>query len=310
MGWLADRDKARERLKRRGAPIRAYCGPNGGGKSWTLIYDAIPSLRYGRRVLSTVRILDFDNPRECDDDACTYPGHEYGHPAAHPLYVPFTDYRQLIDWRDGDVLMDEVTGIASSRESLGGMPVQVANYLVQLRRRNVSLSWSTPAWGRADKIIRECTQAVSICMGYIPKRRPTPEGEAPRLWSDKRGFYVRTYDAMLMDEFDAGSIADVPHIGAAFYWRPGSLAERAYDTLDPVSQLSHVTESGMCMHCGGNRARPKCDCAERTRGKRERGAGGAVPQAGDPAPAALALVLDAAHDRALADELALTADAL
>ena len=44
--------------QRRGFPIMAYVGPNGGGKSLAMVKDTVPSLRAGRRVLSTVRLLD------------------------------------------------------------------------------------------------------------------------------------------------------------------------------------------------------------------------------------------------------------
>jgi hypothetical protein len=245
----------------------------------------------------------------CEDDECTYPGHEEGHQAAHPLYTPFTDYAQLLEWRDGDILMDEVTGIASSRES-ASMPVQVANYLVQLRRRNVSLSWSSPAWGRSDKIIREVTQAVSLCMGYVPKRRPPVPGEPPRLWSDRRLFYVRTYDAMLMDDFDSGAAEGIPHIAAAFYWRPGGMAENSYDTLDPVTALGWANEAGLCMVCGGKRTHPKCGCVVHRASRAEPDEGGGGPKADPPSSAGLAAVLDIAQDRANADAVSASAAAL
>jgi hypothetical protein len=249
---------AKARGKRRMFPIRGYVGPNGTGKSAIMVYDTIPSLEQGRPVLSTVRLLDYRNPRLCDDDACTYPSHP-DHLAAHPLYVPFTRYEQLLDWRDGDVLMDEVTGVASSRET-SSMPVQVANYLVQLRRRNVQLSWSAPAWGRADKIIREVSQAVTLMSAAMPTRAPATDDGMPRLWHQRRLFTARTYDPVQMDEFEAHRADDIPHEVIAFYWGPGSLMFRAYDTLDAVTALGWATEAGMCMNCGGKRLTPKCSC--------------------------------------------------
>ena len=102
-----------KRLLRRGYPIHAYLGTgNGSGKTLLMVHDSLPSLEAGRPVLSTVRLLDYKNPRQCDDPTCTFPGHP-NHQAAHPLYIPFKDYQQLLDARDCDVLMDEVTGVAS-----------------------------------------------------------------------------------------------------------------------------------------------------------------------------------------------------
>lgn len=283
---LADRPAAKSRLKRRGFPIHAYVGPNGHGKTLAMVYDTLPTLEIGRPVLSTVRLLDYRNPRDCPGgDACDdLANHEITrrrpvlveetgalefisyktgqiHAASHPFYVRFTDYSQLLNWSDGDVLMDEVTGVASSRE-VASMPVQVANYLVQLRRRNVSLRWTAPAWGRADKIIREVSQAVTLCLGSFSKRRPSEPGSPPRLWADRRLFNLRTFDAALMDEFEARR-ADgvVPEINQ-WWWRPGCLAPDAYDTLDPVTALGWANDAGLCMVCGGKRMHPKCGCED------------------------------------------------
>lgn len=255
-----DRSSARSRLKRRAFPIHAYVGPNGHGKSWAMVYDTLPSLDHGRPVLSTVRLLDFRNPRPCDDETCDYPSHP-DHQAAHPLYVPFRDYQQLLEWRDGDVLMDEVTGVASSRET-SSMPVQVANFLVQLRRRNVALRWTAPAWGRADKIIREVTQAATLCRGSMARKAPQVEGQPPHLWTSKNVFTLQTYDSMLMDEFEAHRAEHIPHAVWGVYFRPGAFAEIAYDTLDAVTALGWANDAGLCMVCGGKRLHPKCGCVD------------------------------------------------
>lgn len=263
MRRMADRPKARARGRRRSFPIHAYVGPNGTGKSAIMVYDTIPSLLSGRPVLSTVRLLDFTNPRQCeqpDPRQCDDPiGHLHGHMQAHPLYVRFSDYSQLLDWRDGDVLMDEVTGVASSRET-SSMPVQVANYLVQMRRRNVALRWSAPAWGRADKIIREVSQGVTLMSASIPQPTPAAEDGTPRLWLRRRLFCARTYDPTAMDEFESHRADDVKPEVTAYYWGPGSLMFQAYDTLDAVTALGWANEAGLCMSCGGKRSHRACKC--------------------------------------------------
>jgi hypothetical protein len=256
-----------------------------------MVYDTLPSLEHGRPVLSTVRLLDYTDPGPCpgytycDDPARheqevmrfslapadledpTAPlvrvaeptGTFIVHRKAHPLYVRFVDYAQLLSWRDGDVLMDEVTGVASSRE-VSSMPVQVANYLVQLRRRNVALRWSAPAWGRADKIIREVSQGVTLMSASMPKKAPpTPDG-TPRLWSQRRMFCARTYDPSAVDEFEAHRADDARPETTAFYWGPRSSMFRAYDTLDAVTSLGWANEAGLCMACGGKRTHRKCGC--------------------------------------------------
>jgi hypothetical protein len=168
-----------------------------------------------------------------------------------------------------DVLMDEVTGIASSRE-YQNMPVQVANFLVQLRRRNVALRWSSTNWSRADVIIREVTQAATLSIPHFGKKKKTQPGDPPSLWTQKRLFVARTYDAALLDDFDARG-ADrgaLPSHSYQMLWRPGAYTERAYDTLAPVTSLGWANEAGMCMVCGGKRSIPKCHCESHTGPKR------------------------------------------
>lgn len=285
----ADRPLARSRLKRRAFPIAAYVGPNGTGKSAVMVYDTLPSLEAGRPVLSTVRLLDYRDPHLCGErtwDVCDDPANHdlqattlvadpdspggwrqvtsalgLVHRASHPLYVRFTDYAQLLAWRNGDVLMDEVTGVASSRE-VSSMPVQVANYLVQLRRRNVALRWSAPAWGRADKIIREVTQGVTLTSAFLSARAKVHEGQAPQLWLQRKIIVARTYDAQAFDEFEAHRADKLKSSAFAAYWGPGSRMFTAYDTYEPVTSLGWANDAGLCMNCGGKRAHAKCGCPD------------------------------------------------
>jgi hypothetical protein len=257
---------ARSRLRRRAFPIHAYLGTgNGSGKSLMMVYDTLPSLDNGRSVLSTVRLLDYRNPRQCDDPTCTFPGHP-NHMAAHPLYIPFKDYQQLLDARDCDILMDEVTGIASSRE-FASMPVEIANFLVQLRRRNVSLRWSSTNWARSDVIIREVTQAATLMTPHLAKTRKSKAGEPPILWKDRFVFVARTFDAALLDDFDAraADMGQMKSMITQVYLRNGGYAMNAYDTLDPVLSLSSHNTAGMCMTCNGKKTIPKCNCAHAPR---------------------------------------------
>jgi hypothetical protein len=249
----------RKRGQRRAWPIHAYVGPNGSGKSLAAVWDTMPSLASGRPVLSTVRLLDWANPRPCDDIGCPLPGHDDDegpqHAAAHPLWVPLTEWSQLLEAEHCDVLMDEVTGVASARES-GGMPPAVANLLVQLRRRDVVLRWTAPSWARADKIIRETSQAVTACLGYFP----ASVGEDGRLWRHRRLFRWRTYDTSAFEEFTVGQRDRLSPWITQWFWGPGSAAFGAYDTLDSVLSIGHVLESGRCAHCGGRRTVPACTC--------------------------------------------------
>lgn len=268
----------RARRIRRGFPIHAYIGANGGGKSMAAVYDTLPSLAAGRPVLSTVRFLD---PAT-------------GEP--HPLWVPLTDYRTLLDAEFCDVILDEVTGVASSRES-AGMPPAVANMLVQLRRRDAALRWTAPSWKRADTVIRECSQGVTLCMGFIPERvEQAPrtydgphglcrvvgvhEHDDERLWKSRRLFYWRTYDAATFDEWTTYKKERIKPVARQLFWRPGAVAERAYDTFDSVLALGAVTEAGTCLECGGHRRREACTC-ERPAPPRKRSRRVAIPETDD-----------------------------
>lgn len=226
-------------MTRRAHQIRAYTGPNGGGKSLAAVHDLLPSLAEGRPVLSNTPILDPTTG------------------GRHALWIPLTGYHQLAEVRGCDVLLDEITGVASSRES-GGLPVEIANLLVQLRRRDVSLSWTTPAWGRADRILREVTQLVTWCRGYLPQ----VQRERGRQWKDNRLFWWRSWQAFEFDDFKIGqhSRAKVKPKCHCFFWRPGKPAERAYDTRASVAMLIR-SSAGTCVSCGGKRVQHRCQCA-------------------------------------------------
>lgn len=221
-----------------------------------MVYDTLPTLASGRRVLSTVRLLDFHNPRPCV--GCDDPGHDAGHMQAHPAYVPFRDWEQLLEAESCDVLMDEVTGVASSRES-AGLPAAVANRLVQLRRKDVVVRWTAPSWARADKIIRECSQLAVHCTGYLAVRNVAEDG-TQRQWRQRRLFRWRGFDADAFDEFTAGKKEALSTENRAWHWGPGSAVFDAYDTYDAVSVIGTVSDAGRCYRCGGRRTIPACKC--------------------------------------------------
>lgn len=290
------------RALRRGFPIHGYVGPNGGGKTCAMIWDTMPALEAGRPVLSTVRLLDYTNPRPCEgwisspdlDGHRECPicarGDDYAHGQAHPLWLPFTSWRQLIDFRAGDVLMDEVTGVASSRDS-HTMPSPILNHLMQLRRADVTLRFSAPAWRRADTGIREVCQAVTSCKGLLKKAVPAGPGEEQRVWHHRRLFVWKTFDAYQFEDFTTsmtvykgGAKPRLRALKSEMHWGPDSPAFAAYDTFDAVLAIGAVSVSGRCMTCDGRRSAPACSCDDyepprRTRSVRDGAAAGA-PRSG------------------------------
>jgi hypothetical protein len=240
-GWAG----GRARGIRRSVPIHAYVGPNGGGKTLAMIYDTLPTLAAGRPVLSTVRLLESEEAANGFGAA--------GRGGAHRLYTALRRMIQVLDAEHCDLLLDEVTGVASARAAMS-MPVQLQNTLVQLRRRDVVLRWTAPNWARADTIMRECTQAVTVCRGFAAVTEPGRE------WPAKRLFVWRTFDAAMYEDFTAHRAETARTVAKQVFWRPGSEAERAYDTLDAVDSLDTMSELGHCLTCNGSRPRPKCRC--------------------------------------------------
>lgn len=290
---------AKKRSRRLNWPIAGYVGPNGSGKTCMAVWDSLPALMEGRPVLSTVRLLDFANPRPCEgfrtagafdafagdpDDPgvwtfetvdCELCGTGRSHGQAHPFWLPFREWRDLMFAGKCDALMDEVTGVASSRESQS-LPAPVANALVQMRRRDIVIRWTAPAWARADKIIRECSQVVNNCTGYLPKEARSGEGELVRRWRTRRLFRVTTYDATLFEDFTSGKREQLGPLLRDWHYGPWSPAFKAYDTLDAVLSIGTVTDAGRCYDCGGSRKAPECSCGEyqdRLVVELERGAG-------------------------------------
>jgi len=158
------------------------------------------------------------------------------------------------------------------------MPSVVANALVQLRRRDVVLRWTAPSWSRADLIIRECSQAATLCSGFLPKAVDDAAGD--RAWRHRRLFRWLTYDATLLDDLTAGKRDSLAPWSRDLHWGPGSPAFDAFDTFDSVSTIGHVSDAGRCMTCGGRRTAAACSCADYEAPKRRtRAEAGSLPTA-------------------------------
>lgn len=274
----------------RSLPIHGFVGPNGAGKSLLMAQQTLPTLKgiswscdnpdhlhtiegktHGtRRVLSTMAFI-------------TPSG------APHPLYVPLTDYSQIISAEHVDLILDEVGGAVASTTG-ADIPMGVKASLQELRRREVVCRWTAPSWGRASKVLREVSQGVTLTMGFLPV--PHTDGvpfEGPheteamsvdgetleysrceiagphdhpsgRLWGARRLMFARTFDATVFEEWTTEKRQKIKPEARTLFWRPGSEAERAYDTHAHVEKLGQVTDSGTCDQCSGHRMRKKCTC--------------------------------------------------
>jgi hypothetical protein len=244
----APRWKSKSSRNRRGFTIHAYIGANGHGKSLAMMHDTKLSMDHARPILSTVRVLDPSKPW----NSIT------GHPA-YEGYTPLRTWDQLLEFSGGDVLFDEVLGIAAS-ESGRALPKPVQLLLNQLRRRDILLRWTAPSWSRANIVLREVTQAVTVCRGYLPKYEN--RGDESRMWGMNRLFRWTTYDAMEFTTWSDAKESKLTGKANAWLWRPGSWAERSYDTFDSVDNVD--SGEGYCFRCGGERAKKKldpCSCA-------------------------------------------------
>lgn len=249
-------DGEKSSLVRLRSPIVAYVGANGSGKSLLAVQDCLQSLDAGRRVLSTAR-LTLPDEGTCQDDTCTWGSHP-DHGAAHPLWMPLRSWQDLLDAEHCDVLLDEVTGVASARDS-SSLPGPVADMLVQLRRRNVQLRWTAPAWARADLLLRECTQAVVLCRGLLRRRVGGSQ------WPTATWVWHRMVDARDLDELTQAQRMGTSHtpvttLGWGLQRIAATRGRLAYDTLDSVSSLSGLVTRGTCLVCAGRRTQPACSC--------------------------------------------------
>ena len=188
-----------------------------------------------RRVFSTVPLLD-----------------EFGQ--EHPAYRPLDDYRHLLLIEHADVVFDEVAGVSDASDS-SGVPVQVVNWLHTLRKSDVRLRVTTPAYARCSKPIRQVAQLVVDARSFMPELATTG-----RRWRPRQAMIYSAYDAFAFADYTPGTKDRLKAQARAAFWRPGSRAESAYDTLAQVLTLGHVTEAGMCAACGGARRRPTCTC--------------------------------------------------
>jgi len=267
---------------RRRAPsqfsIRAFVGANGGGKTLAVVETCVlPSWEAGRPVVANLGLYperlgysgDLFLPLRSWRDIVTM-GRCLEPDPCEPGECPhsFTQGRGCL------LVLDEASAALPSRQS-GAVPPQLLRVLNQLRKRDVELVWTAPAYARMDVAVRECTQAVTVCTGLMPDRWPRQlePGErrwlAPRApgavrleraWAPRRLFSWVTYEAMSYDEFTLGKTAKLRPKSKRTYWRTRHDAMHVYGTLEGTELLDHLTDTGACMDCGLPRKRQSCSC--------------------------------------------------
>lgn len=215
-------------------------------------------------MLSTVRLLDWENPRECaggaecdDPDSHVLDGRVHG--ATHPLYVRWTRWGQVREMgRRYDVWADEVTGVANSRDTTG-LPKSAQNLVVQLRRDDAVLRWTSPSMDRADVLFRTVTQGLVSCEGYCS----WTDHASGRLWPQKRLFHWSLHDLKALPPDPTWhQITEAGSAAHTWFWGPMSEVFAGYDTFAPVSTVGRLTVTGACEVCEGSRRRHECTCPD------------------------------------------------
>jgi hypothetical protein len=155
----------------RPAPITAFVGVNGSGKTLTAIAFAISDQkRTGRPLVTNVGGLSVD-------------------------HVPIEGVEELPDLMADlgtcNVVLDEAGAMFASRDT--GRNKAFEKSVQQLRKFDARLLWTAPAFARADKILREVTFDVILCQPIIKFRVP---GKA---WPSTRLIFQKRFDVARLD---------------------------------------------------------------------------------------------------------------
>jgi hypothetical protein len=207
-----------------------------------MVHDTLPSLYAGRQIYTTVPLF--------------YPG------GMVPDNVHLlSSWAQLLDVQHADILFDEVSAIASARDT-ESLPPQIATLLQQLRKRDLILRWTAPSWQRADRILRETTKLLTICHGWFPKKQQDSE------WQQNRFFTFRSYDSADYTDFTSAqsTMKRLKPLSKGRLLLSRHIAPKCYDTFASVSTIGTVLLSGRCAVCGGRRRVPECICEDYRQG--------------------------------------------
>lgn len=249
------------------APIVGCVGPNGHGKSLCAVHTVIaPAMAKGRPVLSNVPIFASADDRHERHDGCSPDCREY-HRQARRLYrgyVPLDDWHLLVDPPDNTTIFtDEISSVAEARES-SRLPLAVLARSQQMRRRNLQWVWTAPSWKRADIALRQVTQGVWLCRGFMGRTVHDDDGVALD-WPENRVFRWKMFDATDYEEFSLDKARSdrkdrLRPVNKVWHRKSHHPSQWLYDTLIGPGMLDHLDERGACLACGGTRRAHECTC--------------------------------------------------
>lgn len=167
------------------APITAYVGVNGSGKTLSAIAFALRDLKNTGRPLVT-NVAGLGAEHYYIEGVEELPGlfewlktyHDY---SAHPRLKVGTC----------NVVLDEAGAMFASRDT--GRNKAFEKSVQQLRKYDARLLWTAPAFARADKILREVTFTAILCQSLRKKRTP---GLA---WPSTRLVLQKAFDVSRLD---------------------------------------------------------------------------------------------------------------
>lgn len=260
--------------------IVAFVGKNGHGKSAAAVAAMMGTLRGIRwkcdepSHLHNDPVLDDDgNAIACGPNAKSegwryvYSTVEITTPAGdpHPLYRRLTEWHQVRDAEHCELFLDEVTGIANSRDAMS-LPRPVQAKLDKLRKADVRLLLTAPSFQRMDTTLRTIATALVLCRGYLKEPR-AKDSVAVTAWRRLRMFRCRVFDPNEFEEFHLQSASTNPkkknRLRAQFvfwWWGPGSEVFRSYSSKGSVARLGAASDAGLCLDCNGKRSIPSCSC--------------------------------------------------
>lgn len=153
------------------APITAYLGVNGSGKSLSAVAFALRDQKRNGRVLIT---------------------NMYGLSAPHVRIESVEEVPSLMaEHGSCNVLLDEAGAMFSSRDAGRNKAFQVT--CQQLRKYRSRLLWTAPTFARAEKILREVTFKAVLCVPVVQRQ---VKGDP---WPSTRLVFQKGFDVSRLD---------------------------------------------------------------------------------------------------------------
>lgn len=152
-------------------PISAFVGVNGSGKSLSAIAFALTDMKKnGRPLITNMQGLSVDHH-----------------------FIDGVEELPALMAKVGtsNVVLDEAGAMFASRDT--GRNKAFEKTVQQCRKFDARLLWTAPAFGRADKILREVTFQVILCQSLYKRSVPG------KVWPSTRLIMQKSFDVSRLD---------------------------------------------------------------------------------------------------------------